>query len=43
MSVQYWDNAGVRGKTKFVALELAYHGDTFGAMSIAGPTVFTTA
>lgn len=43
MSVQYWDNAGVRGKTKFVALDLAYHGDTFGAMSVAGPTVFTKA
>ncbi|UCD51171.1 MAG: aminotransferase class III-fold pyridoxal phosphate-dependent enzyme, partial [Phycisphaerales bacterium] len=43
MSVQYWLNAGLRHKTKFVSLDLAYHGDTFGAMSVAGPTVFTQA
>jgi len=43
MSVQYWDNAGARSRTKFVSLDLAYHGDTFGAMSVAGPTVFTKA
>lgn len=43
MSVQYWHNTGVRNKTKFVSLDLAYHGDTFGAMSVAGLTIFTEA
>lgn len=43
MSVQYWDNAGVRHKTKFVSLDMAYHGDTFGAMSVGGRSIFTKA
>lgn len=43
MSVQYWDNTGRRKKTKFVALDMAYHGDTFGAMSVAGRSIFTKA
>lgn len=43
MSVQYWDNCGRREKTKFVALDMAYHGDTFGAMSVAGRSIFTKA
>ena len=43
MSVQYWANAGARHRTKFVSLDLAYHGDTVGAMSVAGQTVFTQA
>lgn len=40
MSFQYWQNSGRRKKTKFVSLDLAYHGDTIGAMSVGGATVF---
>ena len=34
MAIQYWQNIGVKNKTKFVSLENGYHGDTVGAMSI---------
>ena len=40
MSVQYWRNKGV-AKNKIIAFEHAYHGDTFGAMSVSGPSKFT--
>ena len=40
MSFQYWMNRGKKRKTKFVSLDLAYHGDTIGAMSVAGTTIF---
>jgi adenosylmethionine-8-amino-7-oxononanoate aminotransferase len=43
MSFQYWRNIGRRTKTKFLCLDLAYHGDTFGAMSVGGDTVFNRA
>ncbi len=43
MSCQYWHNSGHKGKTKFVSLDLAYHGDTVGAMSVGGVTVFNKA
>ncbi|MBC7389188.1 MAG: adenosylmethionine--8-amino-7-oxononanoate transaminase [Opitutaceae bacterium] len=39
MALQYWFNIG-RHKTKILAFEGAYHGDTFGAMSLAGPEPF---
>lgn len=42
MSLQYWKNKGVKRK-KLVALENAYHGDTFGAMAVSGRSVFTEA
>lgn len=32
MAIQYWHNQGIHHKTKIVALEGAYHGDTFGSM-----------
>jgi adenosylmethionine-8-amino-7-oxononanoate aminotransferase len=35
MAVQYWRNKGVSGRTKFVAFEHGYHGDTTGAMSVS--------
>lgn len=36
IAFQYWQNLGERQRTKFVALENAYHGDTVGAMSVGG-------
>ena len=33
-AVQYWRNIGLEGKTGFLALEGAYHGDTIGALSL---------
>jgi adenosylmethionine---8-amino-7-oxononanoate aminotransferase len=35
MAAQYWINRGVRGKQQFVAFRGAYHGDTFGAMTVS--------
>ncbi|HEX8039053.1 MAG TPA: adenosylmethionine--8-amino-7-oxononanoate transaminase [Chryseosolibacter sp.] len=40
MSFQYWHNQGIR-KTKVVAINGAYHGDTFGSMSVAERGPFT--
>lgn len=34
MAYQYWQNEGFTKKTKFVALNNGYHGDTVGAMSV---------
>ena len=34
LALQYWNNIGEVKKTKIVALENGYHGDTFGAMSV---------
>ena len=42
MSVQYWHNKGL-AKNKIIAFEHAYHGDTFGAMSVSGRSKFTHA
>ncbi|MBD3881723.1 adenosylmethionine--8-amino-7-oxononanoate transaminase [Phormidium tenue FACHB-886] len=42
MAYQYWANLGQKRST-FLALEGAYHGDTFGAMSAAGKSLFTHA
>jgi adenosylmethionine-8-amino-7-oxononanoate aminotransferase len=40
MAVQGWRQRGRPGRTLFVALEHAYHGDTFGAMAAGGQAVF---
>lgn len=40
MAFQYWHNLGIK-KRKIVALSGAYHGDTFGAMSVGGRGSFT--
>ena len=40
MSFQFWQNIGVEGKTKFLSLDAAYHGDTLGAMSVSGVDLF---
>ncbi|MGR3317056.1 MAG: adenosylmethionine--8-amino-7-oxononanoate transaminase [Candidatus Anammoxibacter sp.] len=37
MALQYWRNIGKTGKNKFAALKGAYHGDTFGCMSVCDP------
>jgi len=40
MGIQYWHNQGI-SKTKIVALEGAYHGDTFGSMSVGDRGIFS--
>jgi adenosylmethionine-8-amino-7-oxononanoate aminotransferase len=40
MALQLWSNRGQR-RPLIAALENAYHGDTFGAMSVSGRGVFT--
>lgn len=40
MAIQYWHNAGHNRRT-VVALDRAYHGDTFGAMSVSARGLFT--
>jgi adenosylmethionine---8-amino-7-oxononanoate aminotransferase len=40
MAIQYWHNQGIH-KKKIVALAGAYHGDTFGAMSVGDRNIFT--
>ena len=40
MAVQYWKNKG-ENKTRFVALDGAYHGETFGAMSAGARSIFS--
>ncbi|MDZ4665387.1 MAG: adenosylmethionine--8-amino-7-oxononanoate transaminase [Bacteroidota bacterium] len=42
MTLQYWHNKG-EPKNTFIALENAYHGDTFGGMSVGARNVFTNA
>nr|WP_247900741.1 adenosylmethionine--8-amino-7-oxononanoate transaminase [Paenibacillus pabuli] len=34
MAFQYWKNRGETGKTKFITMNQAYHGDTIGAVSV---------
>ena len=41
MCLQYWSNNGSTHKTKILAFKDAYHGDTFGAMSVSGRSIFT--
>jgi len=40
IAFQYWFNEGISQKSKVVAFKGAYHGDTFGAMSVAGKSPF---
>ncbi|MBK6523574.1 MAG: adenosylmethionine--8-amino-7-oxononanoate transaminase [Bacteroidia bacterium] len=42
MTLQYWHNKG-EPKNTFIALENAYHGDTFGGMSVGARNVFNSA
>jgi adenosylmethionine-8-amino-7-oxononanoate aminotransferase len=43
MAYQFWQNRGESGRSEFVALHHAYHGDTVGGMSPSEATVFTKA
>jgi adenosylmethionine---8-amino-7-oxononanoate aminotransferase len=43
MAIQYWINKGITGRNTILAFENAYHGDTFGAMSVSGRGIFTNA
>lgn len=40
MAFQYWYNTGI-SKKKVVAIQGAYHGDTFGSMSVGDRGIFT--
>jgi adenosylmethionine-8-amino-7-oxononanoate aminotransferase len=41
MAWQYWRNQGQPQRRVFLTLHHAYHGDTVGAMSVSGESVFT--
>ncbi|MDY0360147.1 MAG: adenosylmethionine--8-amino-7-oxononanoate transaminase [Desulforegulaceae bacterium] len=41
MVFQYWKNIGDKNRKKFISFENAYHGDTLGAMSVGGRSIFT--
>ncbi|HEV3223042.1 MAG TPA: adenosylmethionine--8-amino-7-oxononanoate transaminase [Puia sp.] len=43
MAIQFWLNKGLKGRNKILVFEHAYHGDTFGAMSVSGRGLFTDA
>ncbi len=43
LALQYWHNLGYPQRRKIVALEHAYHGDTFAAMAAGAPSPFTAA
>ena len=42
MCLQYWHNSGTP-RTKILAFNNAYHGDTFGAMAVSARSAFTNA
>lgn len=41
MCFQYWSNKENTQRKKVLAFKDAYHGDTFGAMSVSGRSIFT--
>ena len=43
MAIQYWWNCGDKKRTRILALNHSYHGDTFGAMSVSQRGLFTLA
>ena len=43
MALQFWSNRNNPRRTRLIALESAYHGDTFGAMSVSERSGFTDA
>ncbi|MEI7766074.1 MAG: adenosylmethionine--8-amino-7-oxononanoate transaminase [Phycisphaerae bacterium] len=40
MAYQFWQNQGQRQRTRFLAFDWAYHGDTLGAVSLGGIPLF---
>jgi adenosylmethionine-8-amino-7-oxononanoate aminotransferase len=40
MAFQFWSQRGQSQRTKFVALRMAYHGDTIGSVSVGGIDLF---
>jgi adenosylmethionine-8-amino-7-oxononanoate aminotransferase len=40
MAYQWWAQRGERQRTKFVCLEMSYHGDTLGSVSVGGIPLF---
>lgn len=40
MAFQYWRHKGEAGRTKFLCLDEAYHGDTIGSVSVGGMGLF---
>jgi len=40
MAFQFWRQRGQERRTKFVALRMAYHGDTLGSVSVGGIDLF---
>jgi adenosylmethionine---8-amino-7-oxononanoate aminotransferase len=40
MSFHYWRNQGQCNKTKFIALENSYHGETLGALAVGGVDLY---
>jgi adenosylmethionine-8-amino-7-oxononanoate aminotransferase len=40
MSFQYWRNRGQHGKTRFIALEHGYHGETLGALAVGSVDLY---
>ena len=43
MAIQFWQNKEQPKRNKILAFEHAYHGDTFGAMSVSARGLFTNA
>ncbi len=43
IAFQYWQNLGVFERTRFLAFDGAYHGDTLGAMATSARSPFTQA
>jgi adenosylmethionine-8-amino-7-oxononanoate aminotransferase len=43
IAFQYWWNQGVEGRTRYLALGDAYHGDTIGSLSLGDGGVFSAA
>jgi adenosylmethionine-8-amino-7-oxononanoate aminotransferase len=41
MAFQFWHNQGIRDKKKVIAIHGAYHGDTFGSMSVGERSAFS--
>ena len=40
MAFQFWSQRAQPGRTKFVSLRMAYHGDTLGSVSVGGIDLF---